>query len=129
MDLKKLERYAKPLLRITMSLVFLYFGYQQLTDTASWIGFVPNYVLFIGISAETLVMGNALLELTLGTLLLLGLFTYITSLVLAIHLFFIAFSLGVSDLGVRDFGLTISTFVVFLNGPDNLTLDKIWRKK
>ncbi|HLC31157.1 MAG TPA: DoxX family membrane protein [Candidatus Nanoarchaeia archaeon] len=123
-----LEKYAPPLLRITLSLVFLYFGYQQITAPAEWAGFVPNAALLFGTSATTIVIGNALLELSLGTLLLLGLYTRFSSLILSLHLFGIAFSLGFNDLGVRDFGLAVATLVIFLNGADFLTLDKKFAK-
>jgi uncharacterized membrane protein YphA (DoxX/SURF4 family) len=123
----KLERYAKPVLRIGMGLVFLYFGYQQLTNTALWTGFVPDFALAFGFAAEKIVLINSFFELSFGVLLLLGLFTRIVSFVLALHLFVISFSLGFNDLGVRDFGLAVATLVVFLNGIDDWCLDRNWK--
>ena len=121
-----LEKFAKPLLRIAISLVFLYFGYQQISSPMEWAGFVPNFALSSGISAKNLVMMNSILELSLGILLLLGLFTKFASLILSLHLFGITLSLGFNDLGIRDFGLSVATFVVFLNGIDEYCLDKKW---
>jgi uncharacterized membrane protein YphA (DoxX/SURF4 family) len=120
----KLEKYSKPTLRIAMSLVFLYFGFKQITSPESWISFIPSAVLAIGVSAKTLVIANAFLELGLGTLLFAGLYTRISSLILALHLFGIALSIGFNPLGVRDFGLAIATLVVFFNGIDKFCLDK-----
>ncbi len=117
------DKYSKPVLRIVMSLVFLYFGYQQVTAPGNWTGFIPGFFLAFGVSAEGLVMTNAFLELGLGTLMLLGLYTRIVSLILALHLFGIAFSIGFNPLGVRDFGLASATLVVFLNGADRFCLD------
>ncbi len=124
-----LEKYAKPVLRIGMSLIFLYFGYQQLTNNASWQGFVPDFALILGLTAEKIVMFNSIFELSFGLLLLFGIYTRIVALLLSIHLFIISFSLGFSDLGIRDFGLAIATFVVFMNGKDGFTLYNKWKKQ
>ena len=122
-----MDSYSKPLLRVAMSLVFLYFGFQQITNPSEWIGFVPEYALIFNLTASNLVVINAILELTLGFLLLIGLFTKISSLILAIHLFFIAISIGFNPLGIRDFGLAIATLAIFLNGIDDYCLDKKWQ--
>ncbi len=119
-----LEKYSKPVLRISMCIVFLYFGFQQITSPVEWTGFVPDYALVFGMSAKTVVIMNALLELSLGTLLVLGLFTRFSALILSWHLFGIAFTLGFNDLGIRDLGLALATLVVFLNGADAFCLDK-----
>ena len=119
-----LEKYSKPTLRIAISLVFLYFGYQQITSPDLWTSFIPSAILALGISAKTLVITNSIVELSLGTLLLLGLYTRVSSLVLSLHLFGIAFSIGFNPLGIRDFGLAFATLVIFLNGVDRLCLDK-----
>ncbi|MBS3099167.1 DoxX family protein [Candidatus Pacearchaeota archaeon] len=123
------EKYSKPILRIALSLVFLYFGYQQITSPESWISFVPSFVLSFGLSAKTFIIINSFLELVLGTLMLIGLYTRFSSLILALHLFVIAFSIGLNPLGIRDFGLAFATLVIFLNGVDGFCLDKkIWKR-
>ncbi|MEK6856700.1 MAG: hypothetical protein AABX49_01665, partial [Nanoarchaeota archaeon] len=63
-------------------------------------------------------------EVVFGLLLLIGLFTKIVSLILALHLLVISFSLGYNDIAVRDFILSLATFSIFLNGKDKLCLDK-----
>ena len=111
-----------------MSLVFLYFGFNQFISPDEWAGFVPDSALVFGLSAKTLVLFNAVLELALGFILLLGIYVRFASLILSLHLVVIASSLGFNDLGVRDFGLAVATFVVFLNGEDQLCLHKKFRK-
>ena len=124
-----LETYSKPLLRISLSLVFLYFGYQQITAVDEWVGFVPDFALGFGVAAETLVMSNALLELVLGFFLLIGLYTRVVALVLALHLFGIALSIGFNPLGVRDLGLAFATLAIFLSGSDDYCLDRKFEKQ
>lgn len=119
----ELERYAKPLLRISLAFVFLYFGIQQIINVENWISFVPSFALLSGVSVNNLILVNAFLELGLGGLLLLGLYTRISSLILSINLFLIAFSIGFNPLGIRDFGLAFATLAVFLNGHDKFCLE------
>ena len=126
--MKNLERFAKPVLRIALSLVFVSFGIMQLGNSLEWSGFVPDFALSLGFQAITLVKINAILELSFGVLMLLGLYTRIVALILSLHLFVIASSLGFNDLAVRDFGLAFATLAVFLNGPDDFCLDKKFNK-
>lgn len=125
----KNEDIPKVVLRISMSLVFLYFGFQQVSSPDSWIGFVPQFLTGAILTANNLVVLNGIVELSLGLFLLLGLYTRFSSFILAIHLFGIALSIGISPLGIRDFGLSLATLVIFLNGSDNYSLDKKFRKK
>lgn len=127
---EKLVRIAPALLRYGMSLVFLWFAYQQLTDTARWTSLVPEYVVSLsGLSAAMLVYLNGLFELVFGILLILGLFTRISALLLALHLIEITVTVGYNAIGVRDFGLCIATFAIACFGKDFLSLDTIMDKK
>jgi len=119
-----LERYSKQILRISMSLVFLYFGIQQIISLDYWIGFVPDFFISLGFEPETLIIINGVLEISLGGLLILGLFTRISAFILMLNLFGIAFSIGFNPLGMRDFGLAIAMGVVALNGIDDWCLDR-----
>ena len=119
---------TKAILRISMSLVFLYFGYQQISSPDSWIGFVPEFLTKSFLTPNNLVLANGILEISLGIFMILGLYTRFASLILSLHLFGIAFSIGYVPTGVRDFGLAFATLVVFLNGADIYTLDKKFRK-
>ena len=122
--------FSKTLLRIGLSLVFLYFGYQQVTSPDNLVGFVPNFLSNLNnITPNNIVLMNGVIELILGTFLLIGLYTKFSSLILGLHLIGITFSMGFNQIAVRDFGLTVATFVVFLNGVDSWCLDKKFRKK
>ncbi|MBI2045076.1 DoxX family membrane protein [Candidatus Pacearchaeota archaeon] len=123
-----IEKYSKPILRISLSLVFLWFGFQQITSPESWDSFVPGFLISMGIAAKTLVTGNAILELTLGLFLLFGIRVRLSALILSLHLFGIAFFMGIDPTGVRDFGLATATFAIFLNGADQYCLDKKFSK-
>jgi uncharacterized membrane protein YphA (DoxX/SURF4 family) len=54
-----LKEVAPIVVRIAMSLVFLWFGSQQLMNTSAWLSFVPDVALSIsGLSAVALVHFN-----------------------------------------------------------------------
>ena len=118
-----LEKYAGAVLRYGMSAVILWFSIQLFLHNGSYIAYVPDSVVsFTHISSGTLVFFNASFELVFGIALVFGWFTRITSLLLALHLFDIMWTVGYGEIGVRDFGLAIGTLVVFMNGPDILCM-------
>ncbi len=114
---------APVVLRISMALVFLYFGFSQTISPDDWISFVPEFLVPSFMTANNLVMLNALFEITLGFFMISGLYTRFSSLLLSLHLFGITLSIGFNPLGIRDFGLAFATLVVYLNGPDKYCLD------
>jgi len=120
---------APVVLRIGLSLVLLWFGWQQLSDPGSWAAVVPPfYTDPSGLSAQTFVLINGWFEIIFGTLLLLGIFSRITALLLALHMLHITFTVGYNGIGVRDFGLAMGMIAVFLQGPDIWSLDKFFYK-
>lgn len=123
------KRIGPPLLRIAMSLVFLYFGFNQIYSPDAWTGFVPDFLTHSVLTANNIVMANGIMELILGTFLLIGLYTRFSSLVLALHLVGIALPMIATPTGIRDLGLAVATFVIFLNGFDEYTIDKKFEKK
>ena len=115
------ELYAPSVLRYGMSAVILWFAVAQFFNASTWTAYVPDSVVAMtGISAIALVYFNAVFELVFGLLLTFGWQTRITALLLALHLFDIMYVVGYGEIGVRDFGLAVATFVVFMNGPDML---------
>ncbi|HLC73373.1 MAG TPA: DoxX family protein [Candidatus Nanoarchaeia archaeon] len=128
--MKNLDQYGKPLLRIVLSLVFLWFSISQFTAVDKWTGLVPEFIVNMGISAKTVILANATSELIFGVLLLFGIFTRLAAFILALHLFGIASNFGFSNPnGIRDFGLAFATLSVFLNGTDKLCLENKFKKK
>lgn len=114
--MRNLEKYALPTLRIGLALVFLWFAVNQFLDPSTWEGFIPLWIVNLGVPTQPLIYANATFELIFGLLLLFGVYTRIAALLLAIHLAGITISLGHNAIGVRDFGLTLATFSLFLKG-------------
>jgi uncharacterized membrane protein YphA (DoxX/SURF4 family) len=125
-----MKLYAPAFLRIGISLVFLWFGTQQLTNVQAWVGLIPRSILDIShLTAVTLVHFNGAFEIVFGLALLCGFFTRITALILALHMLSIMSAVGYNAIGVRDFGLFMATFSIFLYGMDNYSLDAKLEKK
>ena len=115
------------ILRWGLALVFFYFGFSQIINPSAWTSFVPVFLTNLFLSANNIVILNAIAELTLGVFLATGVYTRFSSLILSLHLFFISISMGFTPTAIRDFGLAIATLVIFLNGPDKYTID--WNVK
>lgn len=117
------KQYAPAILRLALSLVFIWFGLNQIFNQSIFIGYLPKWAFSLPFSTSVFLTINGVFETFFGTLLLFGLFTRIVALLLSLHLFGIAFSLGYNDIAVRDIGLALAAFSVFINGPDSWTVD------
>ena len=120
--------HGKIILRIFLSLVFLWFGINQVYAPAEWVTFVPDFVGQI-IPANTVVIINGSMEILFGLMMISGFYLRLSSLVMGIHLFFIALSMGMNVIAVRDYGLTFATLALFFLGPDKLCIDARLKKK
>ena len=121
MNFDKYSIYAPALVRVSLSLVFLWFGVNQLIDAETFIGYVPD---FLGDYASMVVFLNGIFETFVGLLLIVGYYTRFVAAVLGFHLLSIAAGLGYNDIAVRDYGLALITFSVVLGGSDVWCLDK-----
>jgi len=108
-----------------MVAVILWFSLQQFLHNDQYTAYVPDSVVALShMSATILVFFNAVFELVFGILLAFGWQTRIVSLLLALHLFDIMYVVGYGQIGTRDFGLAVATFVVFMYGPDVLCVQR-----
>ncbi|MBI2572342.1 DoxX family membrane protein [Candidatus Woesearchaeota archaeon] len=121
-SLKTIQPYAPAVLRISISLVFLWFGLNQLILPDNFMGYLPDFLLQLDY-AKTLIYFNGAAEVILGTMLLIGFLVRPVALLLALHLLTIAIGLGYNDIMIRDLGLTLATVSIFLGGADIWTID------
>ncbi len=126
MNLDNAKQYAPPVLRIGLSLVFLWFGINQLLLPDDFMGYLPNFILQLDY-AKTLIYLNGAAEVILGSLLLIGFMVRPVAFLLALHLLSIAGGLGYNDIMIRDLGLALATVSIFLGGADKWTVD--YRRK
>lgn len=121
--------YSIFILRIAIGVVLLWFGFNQLINPSNWTRMIPSYVSFVSLSPEILIYINGVAEIILAILLILGLFTRVSSLLITIHLFHIVTIVGYGPTGVRDLGLALAALAIFFYGPDNLCLEKIKKEE
>lgn len=94
------------ILRIGVAIVLFWFGGAQLLSPENWTGYLPEWLVSTSpVSTELLVLLNGGVEVVLGAFILLGIFVRISALIVALHLFGIALSLGNTPSGIRDVGL------------------------
>ena|SRR3990167_2945442 len=103
------------ILRLGLSVVFLWFGFSQLLDGISWVAWVPEWAVSLThLPPVFIVLANGLFEVVFGTLLAMGLWVRYVALILALHLAVITFDIGLNEIGVRDFGLTMAVIALAL---------------
>lgn len=118
------------LLRVGLSIVFLWFGAHQLSAPAGWISFLPEWSRGLPFSQVSLVLLNGWFEVVAGVFLLLGGHTRLIALFLGAHLLAIAFAVGINGpVGIRDFGLSIATLSLSLMKKHDVSLDRLWEKR
>ncbi len=115
--------YSTLILRISLALVFLYFGFSQALTPDNWTGYLPGFMTNTIITPTNIVVMNGIMEIVLGIFLAIGLFTKFASLLLGLHLIGIAATIGFNPLGVRDFGLAAATLSLFFSGAGKWSID------
>ena len=118
------REYGNILLRYAMAVLFLWFGLNQLFNADAWLVWLPQWVEGLPIEPLTFIYMNGFFETVFGAFLALGLFTRMSALLLSLHLFGIAFSLGYNDIAVRDFCLALAAMAVSFYGSDKWCCDK-----
>ncbi len=116
-------------LRVGLGIVVIWFGLQQLTDTISWISYLPSWTNNLPLSQMSFIYLNGWFEVCFGILLIVGFYTRIVAGALSLHLLGIVFSLGYNSIAVRDFGLTIALASISLYGPSKWSLDEFFAKE
>jgi len=122
----RMKKYSPLLLRVGIAIVLLWFGFSQIKNPSSWVRMLPQ---FLQSSGNTFIYLNGIFEIIFAILLLLGLFTRLVSLIAGLHLIVIALFVVSGPTGARDVAISIASFAIFLNGPDEFCLDNLIRKK
>jgi len=106
-------------LRYGLVVLFLWFGFSQVTAPNDWVSWVPIWVpSFTHLDARIVVLLNGGFEVIFGIILFLGVYVRWVAILLALHLFLIAYEIGYNDIGVRDFTLAIACISVALYDGD-----------
>ncbi len=130
MTYTRLRNFSSIFLRYSVAFLFLWFGLNQLFHAGAWVAWLPSWTSSLPVEPLTFIYLNGIFETVFGIFLVLGLFTRLSALLLSLHLFGIAFSLGYNDIAVRDFCLALATMAVAFHGSDawgyDIKLRKSW---
>jgi len=126
--MNNLKKYAPMILRTSIAIILLWFAFSQIKNPSSWTRLIPEYSSAF-MTAKDIIYLNAFIEIILALLLLLGLFTRISSLITTIHLFHITTIVGYGPTGARDFALALACLAIFFYGKDDFCLDNYLFKK
>jgi uncharacterized membrane protein YphA (DoxX/SURF4 family) len=109
------ETWGIHLLRLGIAGIFLWFGFSQIFDGIKWVSMVPDWAVnFIHLPPAMIVLANGTFEIILASLLAMGFFVRIISIILALHLLPIALSFGFEATGIRDAGIVVAAFALGL---------------
>jgi uncharacterized membrane protein YphA (DoxX/SURF4 family) len=100
-------------LRVSLALVFLYFGWTSIVNPDMWSGYVPEWTKIIA-EAEILVRMHGVVEILFGTMLLFGLHVRLVAFILFLDLVHIITLLEFGSVSVRDFGLAGASLALSL---------------
>ena len=125
-----LQRFAPVFIRLAMGAVFLWFAMAQLQNPSGWVSYLPDFLQNLTfVTPVTIILLNGVFELLAGTFLIVGMYIRVSAILLGVHLFGIALAMGMTAIGVRDFGLSFVTIAVGIAGNDALSLDGILARK
>ncbi len=92
------------LIRVSIGLIFFWFGLDKLIHPLLWLGWIPKTILnIIPFSGNNFIYILGVVELVLGVLLIIGFLVRIVALFTALHLIGVIVSIGFNDVTVRDF--------------------------
>lgn len=101
-----MRNYSYHILRVGFAITFLWIGVLIFKDPAAW-GFYlqPWAANLLPVPLETAMIGTAILDIVIGILLLINVWTWLAALVGAIHLVIVLIVSGINVITVRDIGL------------------------
>jgi uncharacterized membrane protein YphA (DoxX/SURF4 family) len=123
MKLSVHKELALPILRIGISLVFLWFGLNQVLFPDEFLGYLPEFLLSIDFAANIIII-NGIIETILGLLLIFGFFVQPIAFLLGLHMIGIILSVGYNEIAVRDFGILVALVAIFIGGNDKWCIVK-----
>lgn len=105
---------GKIILRIGLSIVFLYFSFNQFISPVKWISLLPNFLSNLNFAIYFIYL-NAAIDLLIGLCFLFGFFIKFVSIAAFFHILIIIFvSLEInSPSGIRDLGLAFASLSLF----------------
>ena len=124
--------YAPMIVRLSVGIVFLLLGVDQVIHTDVWTGYLPEW--FINLlpawqTPESFMYANGVFDSIIGLLLLLGVFTRLIAVLATVHLTGVVIALGYNEIAIRDIGILLSALAVAFFGSDRWCLERQWQRR
>lgn len=113
------------ILRVGMAITFLWIGILILKDPQGWSGYIQSWLLdLLPLTPTHIMISTAILDITIGALLLIDKLTWQASLVGALHLVTVLIASGINSITVRDIGLLAGCLSLSLHRIISKSLSK-----
>ncbi|MEK6953113.1 MAG: DoxX family membrane protein [Nanoarchaeota archaeon] len=119
-----LKDYSSLILRFGLGLTLFWFGITSILEPEVWSSLVPS---FIPIQPTTTIFLLAIFQVIISIFIIIGLFTRIAALLMALSLIPIILSLGYNDVAVRDFAIFMAAISLAMSGSKKLSIDSKFR--
>lgn len=119
------------IIRVGLAITFLWIGILILKQPGAWGGYLEPWAAgLLPIPIAQAMIGTAILDIIIGTLLLIDSFVWLAALVGAIHLIIVLTVSGITDITVRDIGILAAAAALLADSLPKTFSDKIlsWQK-
>lgn len=120
--------YSLHIIRLGMAITFLWIGILILQDPEVWGLYLQPWALdLLPISLKEAMIGVAVLDISIGILLFMNIWTWIVALVGALHIASVLIVSGINAITVRDIGLLAAMVALAMSTlPHDI---RLWNKK
>jgi len=117
-------------LRVGLAVTFLWIGVLILKNPEAWGGYLQPWAAgLLPIPIGEAMIGVAILDITIGALLLLNIFTWLVAFIGAGYLIIVLVVSGITDITVRDIGLLVGALALTIDSLPQWVLNKITRQQ
>jgi len=104
------------ILRVGLAITFLWIGVLIFKNPEAWGKYLQPWAAgLLPIPLAQVMIGTAILDITIGVLLLVDNLTWLAALFGAIHLVMVLMVSGITDITVRDIGLLVGMLAIMID--------------
>ncbi len=121
---------AYQILRVGMSITFLWIGVLIFREPEFWGGFLQPWAAgLLPVPIEQAMISTAVLDILVGLFLLIDVGTWVAALIGTIHILIVLVTSGIDAVTVRDLGLLGGTISLFWSGLPPAIKEKLRKSK
>ena len=126
-----MKKAAFHFLRVGMAITFLWIGILIFQMPEAWIGYLQPWArALLPIPIEQAMIGTAILDIIIGALLLVDIFTWFAAFLGTVHIMIVLTVSGITDITIRDIGLLVGVIALMIESlPQFITSKLTFLKK